>query len=334
LARNLKIIEFTAVFSAMFLIIMFSLIFIISMGGIKKSEGVEFVIGMSQANLTEPWRISMNEEIVNEAKKYNNLKVIYKDAGGDTNRQKKDIEDLMDSDIDLLIVSFDDTKELTPLVSKAYKSIPVIVLDRAIEGFDYTLYIGPDNVSIGRQAGELASELIGEKQGKVIEVQGMLNSPPAVERSKGFKDVLKNYKNIDISWTVIGEWQRDETEDKLTEILMKEKDIDVIFAHNDYMALGAYRAAYKLGIKDIKVIGVDGLPGANGGLDLVDKGFLQGTFTCQTGGKEAIEYAMKILNKKEDIPKRIILNSNKIIKENLNNYFYISTNSTQNYGLV
>lgn len=324
MAKDLKIMEFIAAGSAMFLIIMFCFISIFSMGDTKKSEGLEFVVGMSQANLTEPWRISMNEEIINEAKKYNNLKVIYRDAGGDTDRQKKDIEELLDYDIDLLIVSFDDSKKLTPLVSKAHKIIPVIVLDRAIEGFDYTLYIGPDNESIGRQAGELVSELIGEKQGKVIEVQGMLNSPLVVERSKGFKDVLKDHKNIEISRTVIGEWQRDETEDKITEILMEEKDIDVIFAHNDYMALGAYRAAYKMGLKNIKVIGVDGLPGLNGGLDLIDKGILQGTFTCQTGGREAIKYAMEILSKKKDIPKRIILKNDKITNENLNKYLNLN----------
>lgn len=320
MAKSLKIIELIAASSAAFLIIMFGFISVASMDFTKKSEGVEFVIGMSQANLTEPWRISMNEEIVNEAKKYPNLKVIYKDAGGDTDRQKKDIEELLDYDIDLLIVSFDDSKKLTPVISKANKSIPVIVLDRAIEGFDYTLYIGPDNESIGRQAGELVAQLIGKKHGKVIEVQGMLNSPLVAERSKGFKDILKDHKNIEISRTVIGEWQRDETEDKVAEVLKDEKDIDVIFAHNDYMALGAYRAAYKLGLNNIKVIGVDGLPGPNGGLDLIDKGILQGTFTCQTGGKEAIKYAMEILNKENDIPKRIILKSDKITKENLNEY--------------
>lgn len=313
-AKTKKIVVWIVLFTISICIIS------VLLGVVKKSEGVEFVVGMSQVNLTEPWRISMNEEIVNEAKKYDNLKVIYRDAGGDTNRQKKDIEELLDYGIDLLIVSIDDSRKLTPLVSKAYKTIPVIVLDRAIEGFDYTLYIGPDNESIGRQAGKLVSELIGENQGKVIEVQGMLNSPPVIERSKGFKEVLKTHKNIEISRTVIGEWQRDETEDKITEILLEEKDIDVIFAHNDYMALGAYRAAYKLDLKNIKVIGVDGLSGLSGGIDLVGKGILQGTFTCKTGGKEAIKYAMKILNKQKDIPKRIILSSDKITKENLAEY--------------
>ena len=129
----------------------------------KKSEGVEFVIGMSQANLTEPWRISMNEEIIEEAKKYKNIKIVYKDAGGDTDKQKKDINELVSAGVDLLIVSINDSKKLTPLVSEVYKTMPVIVLDRAVEGYDYSLYIGPDNEKIGIQAGNLVVDLIGRK---------------------------------------------------------------------------------------------------------------------------------------------------------------------------
>jgi len=286
----------------------------------EKSEGVEFVIGMSQANLTEPWRISMNEEIIEEAKKYKNIKIVYKDAGGDTDKQKKDINELVSAGVDLLIVSINDSKKLTPLVSKVFESMPVIVLDRAVEGYDYSLYIGPDNEKIGIQAGNLAIDLIGEKQGKVIEVQGVLNSSPVIARSNGFRSVLKNHPNVKIARTIVSEWQRDEAEDKVTEVLQEDKDIDVIFAHNDYMALGAYKAVYKLGLKNIKIIGVDGLTGENGGLDLVSKGMLQGTFTCKTGGKEAVSYAMEILNKGGDIPKKTILKSEKITMVNVDEY--------------
>ncbi|MGV8981344.1 substrate-binding domain-containing protein [Clostridium sp.] len=286
----------------------------------KESEGIEFVIGMSQANLTEPWRIAMNEEIIEEAKQYTNIKIVYKDAGGDTDKQKRDINELVSAGVDLLIVSINDSKKLTPLVSKAYKSMPVIVLDRAVEGYDYTLYIGPDNEKIGIQAGNLVVDLIGEKQGKVIEVQGVLNSSPVIARSNGFRSVLKDHPNVKISRTIVSEWQRDEAEDKVTEILQEDKDIDAIFAHNDYMALGAYKAVYKLGLKNIKIIGVDGLTGENGGLDLVSKWILQGTFTCKTGGIEAVDYAMNILNKKGDIPKKIILKSDKITMSNVNEY--------------
>jgi simple sugar transport system substrate-binding protein len=286
----------------------------------KKSDGIEFVIGMSQANLTEPWRISMNEEIMKEAKKYENMKIVYKDAGGDTNKQKKDINELVSAGVDLLIVSINDSKKLTPLVSEVYKSMPVIVLDRAVEGYDYTLYIGSDNEKIGIQAGNLVVDLIGDKEGRVIEVQGVLNSSPVIARSNGFRSVLKEYPNVKIARTLVSEWQKDEAEDKVTQVLEEDKDIDVIFAHNDYMALGAYKAVYKLGLKNIKIIGVDGLTGENGGLDLVSKGMLQGSFTCKTGGIEAVNYAMDILNKKGDIPKKTILKSDKITLSNVNEY--------------
>ncbi|NNU78658.1 substrate-binding domain-containing protein [Clostridium estertheticum] len=287
---------------------------------IKKSGGVEFVIGMSQANLTEPWRISMNDEIIEASKKYKNIKIVYKDAGGDTDKQKKDINELVDDGVDLLIVSINDSNKLTPLVRQVYKSMPVIVLDRAVEGYDYSLYIGPDNEKIGTQAGNFVINLIGQDKGKVIEVQGALDSSPVISRSNGFRSVLKDHKNIEISNTIVCNWQRDEAEDKVTQALQADKDVNVIFAHNDYMALGAYKAVYKLGLKNIKIIGVDGLNGENGGLDLVSKGILSGTFTCKTGGSEAVNYAMDILNKRSDIPKKIILKSDKITVGNVNQY--------------
>ncbi|AKN30849.1 LacI family transcriptional regulator [Clostridium carboxidivorans P7] len=312
-----KIVIFLSL--AIVFLILFSLIIIENIR-MKNSDSVEYVIGMSQANLYEPWRISMNEEISNEAKKYKNIKIVYKDAGGDTNKQKKDIDELLNSGIDLLIVSINDSEKLTPVVSKAYKSVPVVVLDRAVEGYNYSVYIGPDNEKIGREAGKMVVDLLGNSEGRVIEIQGLLNSHPDIDRSKGFREAIKQCDNIKIVRTVIGEWQKDEAEDKIEELLKEDRNIDIIFAHNDYMALGAYKAAYKLGINNIKIIGVDGLTGENGGLDLVSRGILQGTFTCSTGGKEAVDSALNILNKKKKIPKKIVLKSDKITKSNVNEY--------------
>jgi len=316
----IKHIKARSIYLFVLIFIVATLTIIIKATMVKKSGGVEFVIGMSQANLTEPWRISMNEEIMEQAKKYKNIKIVYKDAGGDTDKQKKDINELVSDGVDLLIVSINDSNKLTPLVSKVYKSMPVIVLDRAVEGYDYSLYIGPDNEKIGIQAGNFVVNLIGKSQGKVMEVQGVLDSSPVIARSNGFREVLKDHNNIVISKTIVSNWQRDEAEDKVTEALQEEKDINVIFAHNDYMALGAYKAVYKLGLKNIKIIGVDGLTGENSGLDLVSKGILKGTFTCKTGGVEAVDYAMDILNEKGDIPKKILLKSDKITMSNVDEY--------------
>jgi ribose transport system substrate-binding protein len=271
---------------------------------------------MSQVNLYEPWRVHMNKEIEEEAKKYSNIKVIFKDAGGDAEKQKNDINDLINFGADALIVSTDNSKEVATAVRKVYKSIPVIMLDRAVDGYDYTLYIGSDTKSIGVQAGELIGELADNNKIKVIEVQGLLDSSTDKEITNGFKESISKYRNVAIDRTIVGNWQESETQDKLEDILKEDKTINIIFAHSDYMALGAYYATVNTGCKNIKIIGVDGLEGHEGGIELVKNGILQGTFTCKTGGKESIEYAIKILNK-EEIPKKILLECNKITKDTI-----------------
>ena len=227
----------------------------------------------------------MNKEIEEEAKKHSNVKVIFKDAGGDTEKQKKDIQDLIDFGADLLIVSINDYKQLKGSIKKAYKAIPVIVLDRAVDGYDYTLYIGSDTKSIGVQAGELVAELAGSNNTKVIEIQGMFNSAQDEEITNGFKGLIGKYKNITIDRTIVANWQKNEAQDKMEEILKENKDVDIIFAHSDYMALGAYYAKVSTKASNVKIIGIDGLKGREGGMELVQNGILYGTFTCKTGGE-------------------------------------------------
>lgn len=284
------------------------------------SDQVTFVIGVSQANLIEPWRVIMNEEIKEEALKHTDVKIVFTDAVQNSDKQIKDVEELLEAGIDLLIISPNDSADLTPIVAKAYKKIPVIVLDRAVEGYDYTLYIGPDNKSIGREAGQYIADLLGAAGGKVVEIQGPAGLPSLRERSAGFREILGQYENIQIVGTVIADWQRDKAEDEMEKLLQQYPKIDVVFAHSDYMALGAYKAAKKHGINGIKFVGVDGFPGPNGGLQLVEKGILQGTFTCLTGGREAVQYALDILNHEKGIPKKIISRSNKITLYNVMEY--------------
>lgn len=303
-----------------FIIIVFvaSLIFLTIYAYRTNSEKKDtFIIGMSQANLYEPWRVQMNKEIQEEAKKYDNIKIIFKDAGGDTEKQKKDIQDLINFGADVLIVSTNDSKELTGTVGEVNQSVPVIMLDRAVSGYDYTLYIGSDAESIGLQAGNYVKELASDNKVNVIEIQGVLDSSTDKEITNGFKDAIKNYKNINIDRTIVGNWQENETQDKIEEILKDDKNVDIIFAHSDYMALGAYYAAVNTNSRNIKIIGVDGLEGHEGGIELVEDGILQGTFTCKTGGKEAVEYAIKILNKEGDIPKKVLLECKKITRDTL-----------------
>jgi galactofuranose transport system substrate-binding protein len=276
---------------------------------------MRYLVGFSQANLTEPWRIEMTEEVRAEAARYPDMKIIYSDAADSTSRQIDDVHRLMDYGIDLMIISPTDSHELTPVVREAYSKIPVIVLDRAVEGFDYSLFIGPDNERLGREAGSVISELLGARSGTVLEIQGRSGSPPTLARSQGLREVLAKHPNIKIVDTIVADWLRDTAEDTVAQRIRVIPDLDVIFAQNDAMAFGAWRASQAAGRNGIKFIGIDGLPGVTGGIELVRKGVLSATFTCPTGGKEAVIYARDLLLLKEGIPKQIFLRPIKVTQE-------------------
>ncbi len=284
-------------------------------------EEKTFIIGVSQSQLMEPWQIKINEEIKKEASNYNNIQVIYLDAVGSSSKQINDVDKLMNFDIDLLIISPTNSNGVTKKISEVYKDIPVIVLDRGVEGYDYTLYIGPDNSTLGKQVGDCAIDLLGNNGGNIIEIKGDLNSNATIERSEGFRSRINQCNNINLIDDISINWNRDDAEDSMKEIFEKYDNIDLIFAHNDAMALGAYNAYKNLNYnKDVKFIGIDGLTGEMGGLNLVEKGIFSSTFTCPTGGKESIQYAVDILNKEKGIPKKVILRSNLITKSNINEY--------------
>ncbi|WP_308162555.1 substrate-binding domain-containing protein [Bacillus sp. ISL-7] len=293
----------------------------------KSNEGTKFVIGVSQANLTEPWRVAMNNEIKSESDRYKDLHVIYTDAAHSIDKQKQDINKLLDFGIDLLIISTNDSKSLTPIIAKVHKKIPVIVLGRAIDGYDYSLFIGPANEVIGRNAGQLVADLAGDKKVNLVEIQGLSQSPPVIERSKGFKEIIENHPNIHQVDTIVADWNRDKAEDEVIERLKKNRKINFVFAHSDAMALGVHRALEKKGIQGVNIIGVDGLEGDDGGLDLVRRNILKGTFAYRTGGNESIQYAMDLLQGKSGIPKKILLRVNKITKENVDQYVQTKQNT-------
>jgi galactofuranose transport system substrate-binding protein len=285
----------------------------------KNYEKIDYVIGVSQANMLEAWRLVSTNEISEEAEKYSNISLIITDATSNSEKQKKDITKLLDYGIDLLIVSPCDVEEMTPIIRQVYQKIPVIVMDRAVEGFDYTLYIGPDNELIGKQAGESVIELLPDKAGTVLELCASENSKSSIDRSKGFQETTSEYHGVTIKQYRIESATRDETEDQVLEMTDQLKAIDVIFAHNDYMARGAYLALQKLNL-DIPIIGIDGFTGENNGISMVQNDMIAGTITCPTGGKEAIQYAMDILKHVSGVPKQIILRSHSITKENVEEY--------------
>jgi ABC-type sugar transport system substrate-binding protein len=280
-------------------------------------KAFDYVIGVSMANLTEPWRINMRDEIMAEAGHHPNVRIVFTDAADSSNRQIQDVRTLLGSGIDLLIISPNESEALSPVIAEAYKSIPVILLDRSVIGFDYTLFIGPDNRLIGKQAGQYVTELLGPRGGKIVEIMGRSGSPPVLDRREGFHEAVLRQPTIAVVDTLVADWLRDKAEDEMTAWLRKNGRVDVIFAQNDAMADGARRAAVKLGITGISVVGIDGLPGVGGGIEMVRSGALSATFTCPTGGKEAVIYALDILHHEEGIPKKMILKTSLVTQQTI-----------------
>lgn len=279
-------------------------------------DGVSRLIGVSHANLTEPWRIAMNKEILEAAAGVPGLRVAVTDAGDSAAKQVGDISRLLKLGIDLIIVSPVDGDAITPAVSAAYSKVPVILLDRAVEGYGYTLYIGPDNKFIGRSLGACAAEMLGPRGGRVVEIQGRFGSPPAQERSASFRAELAGRKGVSIVDSFGADWLRDRAEDKFAERLNGLGAVNIVVAQNDTMAYGAWRAVQGRE-SGILFVGVDGFEGEDGGIDLVRRGVLAATFASATGGRAAVEYAMDILGGVQGVPKKIFLSTRKVTRASL-----------------
>lgn len=282
-------------------------------------EEIEYVIGVSQANMREPWRLVLMNEIKEEAGKHTNIRLITTDATSNSKKQENDVKKLLEYGIDLLIISPSDVNKMTPVIREANREIPVIVMDKAVEGFDYTLFIGPDNKQIGKQAGEDMIALLEQEKGSILELCGSQYSQASLDKSDGFDSIISKYPNVTIKRQRVESELRDDAEDFVLSMGRALEDIDVIFAHNDYMALGAYHAVHKLGY-DIKIVGIDGFNGVDDGINLVRQGKIHETIACSTGGKEAIQYAIDILNQVSGVPKQVILRSHSVTKNNVDTY--------------
>jgi len=279
-----------------------------------------FLIGMSQCNLGEPWRVQMNADVEAAAARHPELKVIFKDAQNDSLTQRAHVEELVAQGIDLLIISPKEAAPLTQPVADAHKKgIPVIVLDRAVEGDDFTTFIGADNKKIGREAGRWAARALGGK-GKIVELKGLMTSTPAQDRHAGFREGLDLAANKDLQvvFEADMQWLEPNARKEMESALTTQKEIDLVYAHNDPGTHGAYLAAKEAGReKTIKFIGIDALP--HEGVQYVKQGLLDATFAYPTGGSEAVAHALKLLRdeKREKVDKKLVLGTRLYTRDNV-----------------
>ncbi|MFH1539807.1 MAG: substrate-binding domain-containing protein [bacterium] len=288
----------------------------------KKQEEKKFVIGFSQCTTTEPWRVLFNKKLKEEAAKHPEVELIIQDAQDKTENQVAHLESFIAKEVDAILVSPKVSSGFTRVMKSAEeKGIPIIVLDRDLEPQNYTSFVGADNQVIGEAAGRFVVDILGgpgEAKGKVYEIWGGKGSEPAHDRHNGFHRIVDKEPGIEVTGDQDCDWKQDLAKKTFETILQRHQDIDVVYAHNDPMAYGAYLAAKEAGLeKNIKFIGIDGNP--DEGAVWVKEGKLAATFLYPTPGDQGLLTALRVLNG-IDVEKKIVLPTAAITAKNADKF--------------
>ncbi|PIN28847.1 hybrid sensor histidine kinase/response regulator transcription factor [Prevotella intermedia] len=256
----------------------------------------KYVIGVSQCS-EDIWRDKLNDELLMETYQHKDVELLFASAKDNDKLQTEQIEKFIQRGVDLLIISPNQVHSITPVIDKAYdKGIPVILFDRKTDSQKYTAFIGADNVKVGKTIGEfIAKTLHGE--GKVIEIKGLDNSSPAIDRHKGFVQALSRYPDIHLKRTLSGEWTKESGYKSIKSAIADAKDCNIVWGQNDRMAEGAQRAMAEAGVHNVQYVGTDALPSKGGGIEAVYNGKLLASYIYPTRGDMVMQLAMRILKK-------------------------------------
>lgn len=264
-----------------------------------KTDGYEYLVGVSLTNVMEPWLSNLVNVISAKAAENKNVNLIFRDAAGNTNKQIQDIKSLMECGIDLLILSPDGSGALDSVMEEVFEEIPIVVAGVKPDTDAYTTVIQADDEGIGKMAGEYILKNLYEPGKNVVVIEGVENSPISNKRLKGFGEAVQDKIPGEAITYYYGDWLQERAELRMKDYLVGSKPLDIVFAFNDEMAYGAYQACQQLRVKDgADFIGVDGFEGETAGMNLVDRGILNATIQTPDFGALAYDTAMEILNGK------------------------------------
>ncbi len=285
------------------------------------------LVAFSQANSADPWRQVFDADTKTAAEKHADaMSYEMQAAEDDPNKQINVIETFMLKNPKVLLVS-PATEAVQSATDKAFdKGIPVILLDREVQGDKWTAYIGGDNREIGRQAGQFIVEKLGGT-GTVLMVQGISDIKPTIDRREGAMESFQNAPGIKVIFGDDCKYQRQAAQSYMESFLQSRKAFDAVYAHNDEMAIGAlmaYQASANKPAKRPLFVGVDGCQQEV--IQMIKDGLLDATFKYPGPGPKAIELAAEILKGKQPTEKRIILPTIKVTKDNADQYMIDNPN--------
>jgi galactofuranose transport system substrate-binding protein len=270
----------------------------------------KLVVGFSQVGAESGWRTANTDSIKSEAAK-RGIDLRFSDAQQKEENQIKAIRSFIAEGVDVIAFSPVVETGFEPVLQEAKKAgIPVVLSDRAVKVSDPSLYacfLGSDFIEEGRRAGNEAVKLTDGKA-NIAELVGTVGSAPAIDRKKGFEEILKSHPDMKIVMSQSGDFTRAKGKEVMEAFLKapNAKDINLLFAHNDDMALGAIQAMEEAGIKpgvDIKIVSIDGVRGA---FEAMKDGKLNVTVECNPLlGPQLFDLIQAVAAGKE-VPKRVV----------------------------
>jgi len=279
----------------------------------------KIVLGFSQIGAESEWRTA-NTESIKQAAAEAGIELKFSDAQQKQENQIKAIRSFIAQKVD--VIAFSPVVESgweTVLQEAKAANIPVILTDRAVDVKDDSLwvtFIGSDFVEEGRRAAKWLVENYEKLKNpdktmdtiNVVELQGTVGSAPAIDRKKGFEEVLKDYPNYKIIKSQTGDFTRAKGKEVMEAFLKSDgKNIDVLFAHNDDMAIGAIQAIEEYGLKpgkDIIIVSIDAVKGA---FEAMIAGKLNCTVECSPLLGPQLMQAVKDLMAGKELPKRVVV---------------------------
>lgn len=260
-------------------------------------------VGMVLSTLNNPFFVSMKEGAEKKAKEMG-YELVVLDSQNDAIKERSNVEDLIQQGVSVLMINPTDSDAVKNSIQVANdNNVPVITLDRQANGAEVVSHISSDNVEGGNMAAEYMLENLKDKDViKVVELQGVPGASATRDRGKGFNDVISGKSNVKVVSSQSAEFDRQKGLSVMENIIQATPDFDVVFAHNDEMALGAVKAL-KAANKDVMVIGFDGNADAE---EAIKNGDMTATIAQQPVlmGEIAIQQASKIL-KGESVEKQV-----------------------------
>jgi ABC-type sugar transport system substrate-binding protein len=266
------------------------------------------VVGFSQIGAESGWRTANTDSIKSEAAK-RGVELKFADAQQKQENQIKALRSFIAQDVDVIAFSPVVVTGWEPVLREIKKAgIPVVLTDRAVEVTDDSLYvtfIGSDFVEEGRRAAEWLVKATGGKA-VIAELVGTPGSAPAIDRKKGFEEVLTKNPGMKIVKSQSGDFTRAKGKEVMESFLKSPdaKQITALFAHNDDMALGAIQAMEEAGVKpgkDILIVSIDGVRGA---FEAMAAGKLNCTVECNPLIGPQLFDAVEAIKAKKKLPKR------------------------------